>query len=118
MHNTYPLIVDQINTTIGGLPKNSQFVNFKAMSDTNAQPQYSEIGRRLAAIRQAESQMSQKEWAEKHSFGVTQYNNWEKGVRRIAVDEAERLCNLYGLSLDFIYRGNISGVSDKIKNLL
>ncbi|MBU2952760.1 helix-turn-helix domain-containing protein, partial [Marinobacter sp. F3R08] len=65
-----------------------------------------------------ESSMSQKEWAEKHSFGTTQYNNWEKGTRRITVDEAERLCVLYGLTLDFIYRGNLSGISEKIKNSL
>lgn len=88
------------------------------MNDTNHQTQYYQIGQRLAAIRIAESTMSQKEWAEKHSFGATQYNNWEKGTRRITVDEAERLCLLYGLTLDFIYRGILSGISEKIKNAL
>lgn len=88
------------------------------MSETNNPPQYRPIGVRLEAIRQAESNMSQKEWAEKHGFGVTQYNNWEKGVRRINVDEAERLCSLYEVSLDFIYRGKLSGVSENIKKLL
>ncbi len=82
------------------------------------QPLYIEIGRRLAAIRNAESTMNQKEWAEKHGFSPTQYNNWEKGVRRITVDEAERLCDLYGLKLDFIYRGNLSGLPENIRNCL
>lgn len=87
------------------------------MSDTDA-PQFQAIGRRLAAIRQAESSMNQREWAEKHGFGITQYNNWEKGVRRISMDEAERLCELYGLSLDFIYRGRLNGLPENIRNSL
>lgn len=80
--------------------------------------EYAEIGRRLIALREAESKLTQKEWAEKHGFNATQYNNWETGARRITVDAAERLCDLYGLKLDFIYRGNISGLPDSIKNLL
>lgn len=87
------------------------------MSDQDA-PQYQAIGLRLKAIRQAESDLNQKEWAVKHSFGVTQYNNWENGVRRINMDEAQRLCDLYGVSLDFIYRGRLSGVPENIKNRL
>lgn len=118
MTELYPHNVDFARTTIRGLPINSQFVNHGAMSETNNPPQYRPIGVRLEAIRQAESNMSQKEWAEKHGFGVTQYNNWEKGVRRINVDEAERLCSLYEVSLDFIYRGKLSGVSENIKKLL
>lgn len=88
------------------------------MTDLSAQPPFAEIGKRLAALRQAESNLNQKEWADRHGFSPTQYNNWEKGVRRITVDEAERLCDLYGLKLDFIYRGNLSGVPENIKNLL
>lgn len=113
----YPHQVDYGNTTNGGLRFGPQFVNLLRMDKTLEQP-FQAIGRRLAAIRQAESSMNQREWAEKHGFSVTQYNNWEKGVRRITVDEAERLCDLYGLKLDFIYRGNISGLPENIKNLL
>ena len=88
------------------------------MKNNDDSTPYAEIGARLAAIRTAESPMTQKEWAEKHGFGVSQYNNWEKGIRRITVDEAERLCEIYSLTLDFIYRGKLSGVPENIKNSL
>lgn len=76
------------------------------------QPQYPEIGSRLAAVRTGFSELNQTAWARKHGFNQTQYNNWEKGVRRIPVDEAERLCRDYGLTLDFIYLGRRDGLSD------
>ncbi len=114
----YPHQVDYSNTTNGGLRFGPHFVNLLRMNKLVDLPPYHAIGQRLAALRQAESDMNQREWAEKHGFSVTQYNNWEKGVRRITVDEAERLCDLYGLKLDFIYRGNVSGLPENIKKLL
>ena len=118
MTTLYPHQVDFGKSTFRGLRFNSQFVNYSVMATDPNLPPYVEIGRRLIAIRKAESDLSQKDWALKHGFNVTQYNNWEKGVRRINLDEAERLCELYGLKLDFIYRGNLSGLEDNIKNLL
>lgn len=79
---------------------------------TDSATQYSDIGARLAKVRVGFSDLSQKDWAKKHGFSATQYNNWEKGARRITVDEAQRLCDLYGLTLDFIYRGRRDGLSD------
>lgn len=76
------------------------------------------IGERLSAIRRANSSLDQKAWAEKHGFGQTQYNNWEKGTRRIPVDDAEKLCDLYSVSLDFVYRGKRNGLPENIRNLL
>jgi transcriptional regulator with XRE-family HTH domain len=73
---------------------------------------YPDIGRRLEAIRKAFSQLSQAAWAGKHGFQSTQYNNWERGTRRIPVDEAQRLCEVYGLTLDFVYRGRRDGLSE------
>lgn len=114
----YPHCVDFSKTTIGGLLRGSQFVNIRDMANVVEATPFIEIGQRLEAVRKAESTLNQREWAEKHGFGVTQYNNWEKGVRRINVDEAEKLCALYGLSLDFIYRGRLSGLPENIKNAL
>ena len=79
---------------------------------------YSDIGARLELIRKGYSDLNQGAWAEKHNFNVTQYNNWEKGVRRIPVDAAERLCDRYGLTLDFIYRGRRDGLSSTALNVL
>lgn len=81
-------------------------------------PEYPEIGERLKAIREGFSDFNQREWAEKHNFSITRYNNWEKGIRRIPVDEAESLADLYGVDLDFIYRGRRSGLSEKASKVL
>lgn len=62
--------------------------------------------------------MSQKAFADRHNFGHTQYNNWETGTRRIPVDAAETLCEAYGLTLDFVYRGRRDGLSEKASKVL
>lgn len=36
------------------------------------------------------------------------WGNYETGTRRIRVDEALRLCSALGVTLDWIYRGNMS----------
>lgn len=81
-------------------------------------PPYQIIGQRLEAIRVAFSQLNQKDWAEKHGFGVSTYNNWVKGIRRIPVENAEKLCDLYGLDLDFVYRGKRDGLSENARKVL
>lgn len=79
---------------------------------------YTEIGKRLADIRQQLSGLSQKDFAAKHGFNQTQWNNWERGVRRIPIDDAERLVNIYGLTLDFIYMGRRDGLSAAVAKAL
>ncbi len=116
MDRHYPHFVDPCNTTNSGLPNARAFVNVRPMAQGEAE--FWEIGARLAAIRQAFSDLSQKAWAEKHNFNQTQYNNWEKGARRIPVENAERLCSLYGLTLDFIYRGRRDGLSESAAKVL
>lgn len=81
-------------------------------------PEFPEIGARLTRIREVFSDLSQKAWAERHGFQQTQVNNWEKGARRIPVESAEKLCTLYGLTLDFIYRGRRDGLSEKASKSL
>lgn len=116
METHHPHFVDRINTTIGGLSLKPLSVDSLLMADDGKR--YPEIGKRLAAIRQAFSDLNQKDWAEKHCFPQSRYNNWERGIRRIPVDEAEQLCDLYGLTLDFVYRGRRDRLSDKARNLL
>lgn len=78
---------------------------------------YAHIGERLERLREMASDLPQKAWAEKNGFAPTQYNNWAKGARRIPVDSAEVLCDTYGLTLDFIYRGRVDGLSENAKKL-
>lgn len=80
--------------------------------------EFADVAERLRSIREAFSDLNQKDWAAKHGFNQTQYNNWEKGTRRITVDCAEKLSDLYGLSLDFIYRGRRDGLSEKASKAL
>ena len=80
--------------------------------------QYLEIGDRLARLRQAMSDLTQGQWAERHGFNVTQYNNWERGVRRVPVEAAERLCGRYGLTLDWIYRARSEGLPETLRKVL
>lgn len=79
---------------------------------------YPDIGHRLTAIRKAFSDLNQKGWADRHGFAVTQYNNWEKGARRIPVEAAEKLCEAYGLTLDFVYRGRRDWLSENAAKVL
>lgn len=81
-------------------------------------PEFHEIGERLARIRKAFSSESQKTWAEKNRFNPTQYNNWEKGNRRIPVEHAIELCARYGVTLDFVYRGRSDGLSENLRKSL
>ena len=85
------------------------------MPDT---PPFAEIGARLLAVRTGFSDLGNKAWAAKHNFGETQYFNWEKGDRRITVDEAQKLADTYGLTLDWIYRGRRDGLSEKASKVV
>lgn len=114
-----PYYSQQVNfskITISDLNKNSLHVNLPLM---DKQPtQYADIAERLEIIRQGFSELSKKDWAAKNGFNQTQYQNWSSGERRITVDAAQRLCDDYGLSLDFIYRGRIDGLSETVRKIV
>lgn len=78
---------------------------------TDSPYQFADMGARLKRLRESQK-VSQKVWSEMHGFNATQYNNWERGERRIPVEHAERLSDAYGLTLDFIYRGRLDGLSE------
>lgn len=75
------------------------------------QAEFAVIGRRLGAIRKTFGAGTQKDWAEKHGFRPTQWNNWEHGTRRIPIECAVLLCDNYGLTLDYVYRGRRDGLA-------
>ncbi len=43
------------------------------------------------------------------------WSQYESGQRKITLEIAERLCDEYGLSLDWIYRGNRAFLPDAIR---
>lgn len=80
-------------------------------------PQYLEIGNRLRMLRDG-LRLSQREMCRLHGFQPPQYNNWEKGHRRISLDCALRLSAAYGLTLDWIYLGRRDGLSQNALRIL
>lgn len=65
---------------------------------------YWRIGRRLCALRET-TDMTKTDYAAFCGYNYTRYINWESGHRRMLPDDAEVLCNKFGVTLDFIYRG-------------
>lgn len=83
----------------------------------NTKKTYPEIGVRLESIRTGYSDLKQADWAEKHKFSTTQYNNWATGERRIPIEAAASF-SIYGVDLDFIYLGSVDGLSTTARKIL
>jgi len=59
--------------------------------------------------------MDQTTWAKLNDFQRSQYANWDNGQRRIPIEAATVLCERYGVTLDWIYRGSLAGVAPKVR---
>lgn len=77
-----------------------------------------EIGNRLEAVREAFTDLNQKDFAAKMGFNYAQYNNWSRGDRRIPIESAEKMCQTYGLTLDWIYLGRRDGLAERASKVL
>lgn len=78
------------------------------------------IGRRLALTRQVIG-VQQNEFCERARIATNTYNQYERGKKRPSLENALKLCETYGLTLDWIYRGDPSALrysmADAIKAL-
>lgn len=115
MASVYPQFVDYRKTTIGGLLKKTQFAKPFAMAED---AQFTQIGDRIEAVREGFTGLSQKDFAIRHGFNPTQWNNWAKGTRRIPLECAEKLALVYGLTLDWIYLGRRDGLSETASKIV
>lgn len=79
---------------------------------------YLDVGRRLEALRKGFSSLNKYDWAAHNNFDRSQYYSCEQGKRRIPVEQAERLADVYGLTLDWIYRGKVDGLSENVRNVV
>lgn len=68
-----------------------------------------DVGARLVRTRTALG-LSQSEFAAGANLAVNTYNQYESGKNRPSIDNAILLCEVYGLTLDWIYRGDPSGL--------
>jgi transcriptional regulator with XRE-family HTH domain len=67
------------------------------------------------------SGLKQNEFCGRAEIATNTYNQYEKGKRLPRVEHAIALCDAYNLTLDWIYRGDPSGLpyetADAIKTL-
>jgi len=66
-----------------------------------------EIAKRLILLRKSLGN-TQQTMADLIGTSPQAWGNYESGIRRIRVDEGLRLCSALGVTLDWIYRGNMS----------
>ena len=69
------------------------------------------VGLRLKAARQALGLDKQGSMATMLGVGTSTYNNWELGIRLAPVSAMVRLYVIAGVSLDWIYAGDLRGMS-------
>lgn len=77
------------------------------------QPKFIDIGERLRVTREAEG-LLQNEFADRAGLAYNTYNQYEQGWTRPKIENAIRLCETYKLTLDWIYRGDPSGLRYKL----
>lgn len=54
--------------------------------------------------------MNQQDFGERAGLSQPQYNQFETGKRRLTIEAALNLCHVYSITLDYLYRGDQSGL--------
>lgn len=67
------------------------------------------VARRLTVTREA-LELSQTEFCEAAGISQPRYSPFESGKRRLTLDAAMALVDRYNLTLDWLYRGDPSGL--------
>lgn len=68
------------------------------------------IAERLRLLRLASGSPSQAAFCASVGIGTTTWNNYERDLNRISLDEATKLVKRYGVTLDWIYYGDEKGL--------
>lgn len=68
-----------------------------------------DVARRLASARRALG-LDQQQFGTRAGLSQPQYNQFEKGKRLLTLSAAMKLCDEYNLTLDWLYRGDPSGL--------
>ena len=76
-----------------------------------------DVGRRLSLVRRALG-LNQQEFGARAGLSQPQYNQFETGKRRLTIEAALQLCHVYALTLDYLYRGDPSGLPYKLANAI
>lgn len=68
------------------------------------------VAARLKVAREALKYKSQRKFAREAGIKPSAYNQYEKAVNRPELEAAVLLCERYKLTLDYIYRGELSNI--------
>lgn len=74
-----------------------------------------DVGRRLTLARKA-MQLDQQDFGARGGMSQPQYNQFKKGKRLLTLRSAMKLCDEYNLTLDWLYRGDPSGLPVRLWN--
>lgn len=78
------------------------------------------VGKRLKLLRSILAD-TQVEFAAAMNIRPNAWNNYELGRSRIGIDAAARVCAVHGVTMDFIFLGDVSGLpyslQDTIRNM-
>lgn len=75
-----------------------------------------DVARRLRLTRLALRIEDQRDFGEPAGISQSLYNRFETGTRLLTLQAALKLCQTYDLSLDWLYRGDPSGLPYKLAN--
>ena len=75
------------------------------MSDRHSEASVTMIAQRLRWTRQAIG-LRQVDWCRQLTVSQQTWNNFERAYSRISLREALKVCDLTGVTLDWIYRGD------------
>ena len=72
-----------------------------------------DIGARLRHTREALG-LNQREFALRVDLKENRYNQYETGVRPLTIEAALGICEQYGVTLDWLYRGDRSTLPHRL----
>ncbi|UWU73054.1 helix-turn-helix domain-containing protein [Bradyrhizobium huanghuaihaiense] len=75
------------------------------------------LAERLRRTRES-MKLKQADWCRFVGIGPQAWNNYERGINRISIDQAIKVCVATGVSLDWIYRGQLSGLPIELATTL
>lgn len=77
-----------------------------------------DVGRRLRLTREAlgYSKRQQNDFAAESGLSQSHYNKFDTGERQLTLPVALKLCHRWGLTLDWLYRGDPSGLPYALHN--
>lgn len=70
------------------------------------------VGQRIEAAREALGMKERAEMADAIGVDRSAYTKIAEGKRLLPPDALDRACDLYGLTMEFIYRGRLESIQD------